>query len=65
MITLMTTILSSIALIQEGPAVLAAVLCVFCICLAATGRREDRPVALDRHTLADIGYAPGSISWLR
>ena len=64
MITLMSTILNSIALIQEGPLVLAAVLCVFAIGLARTERRET-PLPLDRHTLADIGYEPGSISWLR
>lgn len=65
MITLMSTILNSIALIQEGPMVLAAVLCVFAIGLAVTGRRAEPALPLDRHTLADIGIEPGSISWLR
>lgn len=65
MITLMSTTLNSIALIQEGPLVLAAVLCVFAIGLAVTERREETSLPLDRHTLADIGIEPGSITWLR
>ena len=65
MTLLMTTLLTSTALILEAPTLIVAAMFVFGVCLTPTSRREDKPVQLDRHTLADIGFQPGSITWLR
>lgn len=65
MISLMTTLLTSTALILETPTLIVAAVCVFGVCLTPSSRREDKPVQLDRHTLADIGIEPGSITWMR
>ena len=65
MILLMTTLLTSTALILEAPTLIVAAMCVFGVSLTLSSRREDKPVQLDHHTLADIGIEPGSITWLR
>ena len=65
MIKLTTTLLSCIALIQEALGLLVAAMCGFGVCLTPSSRREGKLVQLDRHTLTDIGFEHGSITWLR
>ncbi len=66
MVSLMLSVLSSIALIQEAPAYAALVGSVCVTALLLTSRENDQPrIALSRHTQADIGIEPGSITWLR
>ena len=66
MVSLMLSVLSSIALIQAAPAYAALVGSVCVTALWLTRRENDQPrIALSRHTQSDIGIEPGSITWLR
>lgn len=65
MYSLMISFLTTTSLILESPALVLGALCAIGVCLMPSVPREGKSVKLSRHTLADIGIEPSSITWLR
>ena len=65
MTILLTALFAMTSMLLEAPGVTIAALVVLGVGLMPAQRRTEDHVPLDRHTQADIGIAPGAITWMR
>ncbi len=65
MTPLINTIATGTAQLVEAPILIGAALIAFGVRIAPSGKsKKTRPAPLDGHTLADIGFERGSITWM-
>ena len=65
MSSLTITFLTVTSIAMAAPVLVVAALVAIGVLLPAAVRPDEPTMALDRHTRADIGIAPGAITWLR
>ena len=62
---LLTALFATTSMLLDAPGVTIAALFVLGVGLLPSHRRTEEHAPLDRHTQADIGIAPGAITWIR
>lgn len=65
MTSLMISFLTVTSIAMEAPVLVVAAVVAVGMLLPGTDRTDEPTIAMDRHTQADIGIAPGSITWLQ
>ena len=65
MTSLMISFLTVTSIAMEAPVLVVAALFAVGVFLPAAERSDAPTVEMDHHTKADIGIAPGSITWVR
>lgn len=65
MTSLMISLLTVTSIAMEAPVLVVAAVIAVGMLLPVTDRADEPTIGMDCRTRADIGIAPGSITWLR